>query len=447
MTEDAETYAPPNDLHAEQCVLGGMLLSPDAIADATDILTVDDFYRPNHATIYTAICHLYGTGEPADAVTLANHLAQTGDLGRIGGGPYIHDLISTVPTAANVGYYAKIVAEKAGYRRLLYVRDRITNLVASGMPLADAQDTIGQALYEATTRSRDGGVVRLRDLLQPTITEIQAAAERHGLQGSPTGLVDLDRLTHGMAPGHLWIVAGRPGMGKSVCAVDFARSVALGHKRPVVFFTLEMTHTELMLRITAAEARVELQRLHNGGLTEQDWDRINTCYDHVKDAPLFMGDRADTTLMQIRSTARRIAMREGDLGLVVVDYLQLMPTIPTGRRDTTREREVADLSRGLKLLAKELKVPVVALSQLNRGVEARHDKRPNLSDLRESGALEQDSDVIVLLYRDDYYDKESPRAGEVDLIVEKNRHGHTDTVTVAAQLNFSRFVDMAVDGF
>ena len=759
---------PPQDIAAEQCVLGGMLLSKDAIADVVEILRSDDFYRPAHATIFNAILDLYGRGEPADAITVAAALADSGDLARVGGAPYLHTLIASVPTAANAAYYARIVAERAVLRRLIEAGTRIVQLgygASSGRDVNDVVDLAQQAVYEVTERRVSEDLSVLADLLQPTLDEIETVGAQGGvMSGIPTGFTDLDRLLNGLHPGQLIVVAGRPGLGKALaldtplptpdgwttmgevrvgdrllgadgrpttvvatspvmhgrrcyevefsdgsvivadaehlwatrdrlarrrgraaqvrtteeimaglsrgdrhsvenarpldlpdrdlpvppytlgvwlgagdpatsrlttadpevvayveadgflvrpvgprvysvstasasaepltarlarmgvlkarhipaaylrasvrqrrallaglldtagtvassgrvryrstcrrlaedvhelivslgyrCAVsvdrsgryllsfstpddvfrlerkrlahkerrpataarsgsrfivdvrpvasvpvrcvmvdnddhlylagrgmipthnstasmDFARNAAIRHNCASAIFSLEMSKVEIVMRLLSAEARVPLHVLRSGQLSDDDWTRLARRMGEISEAPLFIDDTPNMTLMEIRAKARRLRQRH-DLKLVVVDYLQLMTT---PRRMESRQQEVAELSRGLKLLAKEIECPVVAVSQLNRGPEQRTDKRPQLSDLRESGSIEQDADVVILLHRDDYYDKESPRAGEADFIVAKHRNGPTDTVTVAAQLHFSRFVDMAV---
>jgi replicative DNA helicase len=277
-------------------------------------------------------------------------------------------------------------------------------------------------------------------LLQPTLDEIEGAGSRGVMTGVPTGFTDLDRLLNGLHPGQLIIVAGRPGLGKSTAGMDFVRSASVRNNLASAIFSLEMSKVEIVTRLLSAEARVPLQVLRSGRLSDDDWTRLARRMGEISEAPLFVDDTPNMTLMEIRAKARRLRQRN-DLRLIVVDYLQLM-TSP--KRTESRQQEVAELSRGLKLLAKEVECPVVAVSQLNRGPEQRNDKRPQLSDLRESGSIEQDADVVILLHRDDYYDKESPRAGEADFIVAKHRNGPTDTITVAAQLHLSRFVDMAI---
>lgn len=761
---------PPQDIAAEQCVLGGMLLSKDAIADVVEILKAGDFYRPIHATIFDAVLDLYGRGEPADPITVAAALADSGELGRIGGAPYLHTLIASVPTAANAAYYARIVAERAVLRRLVEAGTRIVQLgygsaAGGGRDVDDVVDLAQQAVYDVTERRVSEDFAVLADMLQPTLDEIEAVGAQGGvMSGVPTGFTDLDRLLNGLHPGQLIIVAGRPGLGKalaldtplptpdgwttmgevevgdrllgadgrpatvvatsqvmsdrpcyeiefsdgsvivadashlwatrdrgarrhgheaqvrtteeiaatlrtetadrrpnhsvantspldlpprellippytlgvwlgdghsaanhtadpqilgyveeegfgvrpsgpvvhtallratgvldnkyipdsylrasvaqrrsllaglldtcgtvaptgtvrycstsrrlaedvhelvvglgyrcttatktvrgknlasstaytlnfntpddvfrlerkrlahkarrgvettvhtgsrfivdvrpvasvpvkcvsidngdhlylagksmipthnSTASMDFVRNAAIRHNCASAIFSLEMSKVEIVMRLLSAEARVPLHVLRSGQLSDDDWTKLARRMGEISEAPLFVDDTPNMNLMEIRAKARRLKQRH-DLKLIVVDYLQLMSS---PKRTESRQQEVAELSRGLKLLAKEVECPVIAVSQLNRGPEQRTDKRPQLSDLRESGSIEQDADVVILLHRDDYYDKESPRAGEADFIVAKHRNGPTDTVTVAAQLHLSRFVDMAV---
>ncbi|HKE65279.1 MAG TPA: replicative DNA helicase [Micromonosporaceae bacterium] len=437
---------PPQDVAAEQCVLGGMLLSKDAIADVIEILRSNDFYQPRHATVFDTILDLYGRGEPADSITIAAALVDSGDIGRVGGVAYLHTLIASVPTAANAAYYARIVSERAVLRRLIEAGTRIVQLgygsaAGAGRDTDDIVDLAQQAVYEVTERRVSEDFARLSELLQPTLDEIETVGSQGDVMtGVPTGFGDLDRLLNGLHPGQLIIIAGRPGLGKSTAAMDVARSASVRHNLASAIFSLEMSKVEIVTRLLSAESRVPLHILRSGQLSDDDWTKLARRMGEISEAPLYVDDTPNMNLMEIRAKARRLRQRH-DLKLVIVDYLQLM-TSP--RRVESRQQEVAELSRGLKLLAKEIECPVIAVSQLNRGPEQRTDKRPQLADLRESGSIEQDADVVILLHRDDYYDKESPRAGEADFIVAKHRNGPTDTVTVAAQLHLSRFVDMAI---
>ncbi len=437
---------PPQDIAAEQCVLGGMLLSKDAIADVVEIVRTVDFYKPAHALVFDTVLDLYGRGEPADAITVAAALTQAGELGRIGGAPYLHTLISSVPTAANASYYARIVAERAILRRLVEAGTRIVQLgygsaAGTGRDVDDVVDLAQQAVYDVTERRVSEDFAMLGELLQPALDEIESIGANAGeMTGAPTGFTDLDRLLNGLHPGQLIVVAGRPGAGKSTAAMDFVRATTIRGALPSLIFSLEMSKAEIVMRLLAAEARVPLHALRSGRLSDEHWTRCARRMGEISKAPLYVDDTPNMTLTEIRAKARRLKQRN-DLKLIIVDYLQLM-TSP--KRVESRQQEVAELSRGLKLLAKEVECPVVAVSQLNRGPEQRADKRPQLADLRESGSIEADADVVILLHREDYYDKETPRAGEADLIIAKNRNGPTDTVTVAAQLHLSRFVDMAI---
>jgi len=434
---------PPQDIGAEQSVLGGMLLSKDAIADVVEVLRATDFYLPTHRMIYDVVLDLYGRGEPADPVTVSADLQRRGELLRIGGSSYLHTLISAVPTAANAGYYAQIVSERAVLRRLVQAGTRIVQLgygAASGSGDVDeVVDRAQAAVYEVTEARTSEDYVRLQTLLQGTMDEIDAIASRGGIAGGvPTGYAELDEITNGLHPGQMVIVAGRPAAGKSTVGLDIARSCSIKHGMTSVIFSLEMSKSEITMRLLSAEARVPLRNMRSGHMSDDDWARLARRMSEVADAPLYIDDSPNLTMMEVRAKARRLRQRH-DLRLVVVDYLQLMTS---GKRVESRQQEVSEFSRSLKLLAKELDVPVVACAQLNRGPEQRTDKKPLLADLRESGSLEQDADIVVLLHREDMYERESPRTGEADLILAKHRNGPTGTVTVAFQGHYSRFVDM-----
>lgn len=433
---------PPQDVAAEQSVLGGMMLSKDAIADVVEELRSNDFYRPAHETIYDSIIDIYGRGEPADAVTVAAELTKRGDIGRIGGAAYLHTLISLVPTAANAGFYARIVRERAVLRRLVEAGTRIVQLgyAADGGDVDQLVNTAQAEVYAVTERNSSEDYIPIADLISPTMDEIETIQHHGGgLSGVPTGFADLDRLTNGLHPGQLVIVAARPAIGKSTLALDFARSAALRHHQATVVFSLEMSKSEITMRLMSAEARVPLQNMRKGQMRDEDWTRIAQATGAISEGPLFIDDSPNMSLMEIRAKCRRLKQRH-DLKFVVIDYLQLMSS---GKRVESRQQEVSEFSRSLKLLAKELEVPIVALSQLNRGPEQRTDKKPAMSDLRESGSIEQDADVVMLLHREDAYDRESPRAGEADIIVAKHRNGPTDTIVVTFQGHYSRFADMA----
>jgi len=438
---------PPQDVEAERSVLGGMLLSKDAIADVVEILRPNDYYFPANQLIHEAILDLYARGEPADPVTVSAELTRNGQLMRVGGATYLHTLISTVPTAANASYYAQIVGERAILRRLVTAGTRIVQMgydTASGsvgvVGSVDAVVDRAQAeVYDVTERRTAEDYTRIEDLLQPTWDELEHIMDRGGVgTGIPTGFARLDEITNGLHGGQMITVAGRPGTGKSTLALDMARSASIKHGKPSVIFSLEMGKLEIMMRLLSAEASVPLANMRSGHLNDQDWQRMARRSAELAEAPLFVDDSPNLTMMEIRAKARRLRQRH-DLQLIVIDYLQLMTS---GKRVESRQQEVSEFSRAIKLLAKELDVPVVALSQLNRGSEQRQDKKPMLSDLRESGSIEQDSDVVVLVHREDMYEPESQRAGEADLIIAKHRNGPTATVAVAFQGRYSRFSDM-----
>ena len=578
---------PPQDAAAEQAVLGGMLLSKDAIADVLERLRPGDFYRPANQNVYDAILELYGRGEPADAVTVAAELDRRGLLRRIGGAPYLHTLISTVPTAANAGFYAGIVAEKALLRRLVEAGTRVVQYGYAGAEGADVTEIVDRAqaeIYDVTEGRTSEDFVSLEDLLQPTMDEIDAIASQGGLaRGVPTGFVELDEVTNGLHPGQMIIIAARPGVGKalalntplptptgwttmgdvavgdgllgadgqptqvvaatdvmldrhcyevefsdgtvivadashqwptgygirtsaelrcgmdtiaaagsmaryagrgattlmapvlqidavrrvravpvrcvqvdngthlylagrgmvpthnSTLGLDFLRSCSIRHQMASVIFSLEMSKSEIVMRLLSAEAKIKLSDMRSGRMSDDDWTRLARRMSEISEAPLYIDDSPNLTMMEIRAKARRLSQKAG-LRLVVVDYLQLMTS---GKKFESRQQEVSEFSRSMKLLAKELEVPVVAISQLNRGPEQRTDKKPQLSDLRESGSLEQDSDVVILLNRPDAFERDDPRGGEADLILAKHRNGPTKTITVAHQLHLSRFANMA----
>jgi replicative DNA helicase len=562
-----------------------MLLSKDAIADVIEQIRGNDFYRPAHEAIYDAIIDLYGRGEPADAITVLAELQRRGEHARVGGAPYLHDLMAGVPTAANAGYYARIVRERAIMRRLVEAGTRIVQMgyATDGGEVDDVVNNAQAEVYAVTERRASEDYLPLADIIGPTFDEIDAAQGRgEGLTGVPTGYSDFDRLTNGLHGGQMIVVAARPAVGKalaldtplptpsgwttmgevavgdmlltadgtptrvvaatdvmhgrpcyevefddgtvivadaqhqwavgaaddaqiltteeiagklgggtdltigpghegaprifgfasvraiesvpvrcvevehpshlylasrsmipthnSVLGINVASHAAIHHNLASVIFSLEMSRNEIVMRMLAAEARVPLTKMRSGNMDDGDWQKLAATMGKVSDAPLFIDDSPNMSLMEIRAKCRRLKQKH-DLKLVVIDYLQLMSS---GKRVESRQQEVSEFSRSLKLLAKELEVPVIAISQLNRGAEQRSDKKPQMSDLRESGSIEQDADVVILLHREDAYEKESPRAGEADFIVAKHRNGPTDVITVAFQGHYQRFVDMQV---
>ncbi|GAB3220916.1 replicative DNA helicase [Mycolicibacterium hippocampi] len=375
-------------------MLGGMLLSKDAVADVLEKLRPGDFYKPGNQIVYDAILDLYGRGEPADAVTVAAELDRRGMLRRVGGAPYLHTLISTVPTAANAGYYAEIVAEKALLRRLVEAGTRVVQYGYAGADGADVTDVVDRAqaeIYDVTERRASEDFVVLEELLQPTMDEIDAIASSGGMsRGVPTGFVELDEVTNGLHAGQMIIIAARPGVGKSTLGLDFMRSCSIKNQLPSVIFSLEMSKSEIVMRLLSAEAKIKLADMRSGRMSDDDWTRLARRMSEISEAPLFIDDSPNLTMMEIRAKARRLSQKAG-LRLIVVDYMQLMSS---GKKYESRQQEVSDFSRSLKLMAKELEVPVVAISQLNRGPEQRTDKKPMVSDLRESGCLTANTRIL-----------------------------------------------------
>ncbi|MFI7707207.1 replicative DNA helicase [Nonomuraea sp. NPDC049480] len=393
MSIDEETGAgpgfertPPNNIEAEQSVLGGMLLSKDAIADVVEILRSDDFYRPAHQMVYDVITDLYGRGEPADAVTVFDELQKRGEMARVGGAGYLHTLTAVVPTAANAGYYAKIVREQAILRRLIEAGTRIVSFGYGGQneEVDELVDRAQAEIYKVTERRTSEDYAPLADIMPGALDELEAIGSRGGqMVGVPTGFQDLDQLTNGLHPGQMIVVAARPAIGKSTLGLDFARSAAIKHGMTTVIFSLEMSRNEITMRLLSAEARVALHAMRSGMMGDDDWTRLARRMSEVAEAPLFIDDSPNMSMMEIRAKCRRLKQRN-DLRFVVIDYLQLMSS---PKKTESRQNEVSEISRAIKLLAKELEVPVIAISQLNRGPEQRTDKRPQVSDLRESGCL------------------------------------------------------------
>ena len=384
---------PPQDMSAEQSVLGSMLLNKDAIAESLQSVKAHDFYRPAHEAIFSAILDLFGRGEPADAITVADELTKRGEITRIGGASYLHELVQSVPTAANASYYADIVHERAVLRRLVEAGTRIVQM-GYGQGEGDVEDIVNRAQAEvyAVAEKRGGeDYVVLSEVLDQTLTEIEAAAGRTDeMIGVPTGFIELDELTHGLHPGQMIVVAARPAVGKSTLGIDIVRTAAIKHNLASVVFSLEMSRTEITMRILSAEATIQLQDLRKGLKGQEQWNKLARIMGKIGDAPLFIDDSPNMSLMEIRAKARRLKQQH-DLKLVVIDYLQLMSS---GKKVESRQQEVAEFSRALKLLAKELEVPVIAISQLNRGPEQRTDKRPQMSDLRESGCLPAETRIL-----------------------------------------------------
>lgn len=446
-----EQRIPPQNIEAEQSVLCAMLISKEAIAKVTEILNGDDFYREAHRVIFNAMLELESKNEPVDLVTLTNILRRDNKLDDVGGIAYITSLSTLLPTAAGVKFHAEIVAEKSVLRKLINVS---TEIAAMGYEEEDDVtaliDKAESRILEISNRKKRSDFAPISDVLMSSVQEIEKLINnKGGLTGIPTGFVDLDKLTSGLHPSDFIILAARPSMGKTAFALNVVQNVALrAHKKiggnpcSVAFFSLEMSKEQLVNRMLCAEAGIDSQRLRIGEMADKDWDSLWSACDSMSKAKIFIDDTPGITAMEMRSRARRLKAEHG-LDLVVVDYLQLMQG--SGKRNVSgdRQQEVSEISRSLKALARELDVPVIALSQLSRGVEARQVKRPMLSDLRESGSLEQDADIVAFLYREDYYNPETENKNITELIIAKHRNGPVDTVNLFFHKQFTKFVGFA----
>ncbi len=440
--EDA--LVPPQNRDAEESVLGAMMLSPGAIAAVSEILTSDgrEFYRESHAKIYRAALGLYAKGEPVDAITLADELDERSELENVGGKLRIHELASLAPTTANAHHYAQIVRETATLRGLIRAGGEIAQL-GWDRPgeTTELVDQAEQIVFDLSQQRARGEFSHIEELLKESFERITALYESGAdVTGVPSGFRDIDRITSGFQEGNLVIVAARPSMGKSALGLCMAANLGVRKGVPVALFTLEMSKSEVTQRLMCSEAKVESQRLRTGKLAADDWPRLTAACDKLAKAPIYVDDTGSITMMEIRSKARRLKQKHPELGLIIVDYLQLMTS---GTSAENRVQEVSQISRSLKVLARDLGVPIIALSQLSRAVEQRHDKRPILSDLRESGSLEQDADIVCFIYRDEYYNDESDQQGLAEVIVAKHRNGPTDTVKLSFLRRYAKFADLA----
>jgi replicative DNA helicase len=441
---------PPHSLEAEQSVLGGLMLDNDAADRVGDVLTAADFYSEAHRLIYEHAAKLIGEAKPADAVTLAESLSSSGKLEHIGGLAYLGALVQSVPTAANIRHYAQIVRDRSVLRQLASTATEIAESAYQPMgrnasQLLDEAETKVMHIAEAGVRGRKQ-YAKVGDLLVGVVERIEELFSREhpsDVTGIATGFADLDKFTAGLQPGDLVIVAGRPSMGKTALAVNMGEHVALDQKRPVAIFSMEMGANQLALRLIASVGRLQSNNLRTGKLQADDWTRLSGALGRLSDAPILIDETPALTVMELRSRARRIARAHAPLGLVIVDYLQLMQASSQGENRAT---EISEISRSLKALAKELQVPVIALSQLNRSLEQRPNKRPVMSDLRESGAIEQDADVILFIYRDEVYNEDTPDKGVAEIIIAKQRNGPIGTVRLTFLGEFTRFENFAAPG-
>jgi replicative DNA helicase len=441
-----DPQVPPQNLDAEESVLGAMMLSSSAIAAVSEVLSPDgrEYYRESHARIYRAALALYAKGEPVDAITLVDELDERGELEDVGGKVRIHELAALVPASANAGHYAQIVKEASTLRGLIRVGGEISRLGWERPgETSELVDRAEQILFDLSQEKATSEFSHIEMLLKDSFERITQLYESGAdVTGIPSGFRDLDRITSGFQEGNLVVIAARPSMGKSALGLGVAANLGVRKNVPVALFTLEMSKAEVTQRLMCSEAKVESQRLRTGKLSADDWPRLTAACDKLAKAPIYVDDTGSITMMEIRSKARRLKSKHPDLGLIIVDYMQLMTS---GTTAENRVQEVSQISRSLKVLARDLDVPIVALSQLSRAVEQRHDKRPILSDLRESGSIEQDADIVMFIYRDEYYNaEESDQQGLAEVIVAKHRNGPTDTVKLSFLKRYAKFSDLAV---
>jgi len=427
-------------MEAEQSVLGGILIENEAINRVTEILAPEDFYRDTHRKIFNALIDLFERNEPADLITMTNELRKKGELDAVGGASYVTSLIDSVPTAANIEYYARIVKEKAILRRLIETSTEIiTQSYADRGDVESFLDEAEKAIFEISERRVKPSFFPIKEIVKESFKTIETLFKNKDLvTGVPSGFKELDRLTSGFQPSDLIIVAGRPSMGKTALCLNIAQYAAIEAKIPVAIFSLEMSKEQLVIRMLCSEAQVEGTRLRTGYLSESDWPKLTMAAGTLSDAPIFIDDTAALSILELRAKARRLKSDHG-LGMIIVDYLQLMK----GRtRVESRQQEISEISRSLKALSKELNVPVVAVSQLSRKTEERTGNRPHLSDLRESGAIEQDADVILFLFREEIYNRSEENKGKAEVIIGKQRNGPIGKVDLAFLDKFTTFKDL-----
>lgn len=439
-TDTALDRLPPQSIEAEQSVLGAVLLDNEAISKALEIISTEDFYRESHRRIFDAMIDLYEKNEAIDLITVTDALKRKNDLEGIGGVSYLSAIANQVPTAANIRYHSRIVKEKALMRALLRATTEIAARVyESSLEPDELVNEAEATIFAISDKRTKTSFFTLKEVIKSSFEMIEHLYDKkEAITGVPSGYRDLDELTTGFQPGDLVVVGGRPSMGKTALGLNIAQHVAIETREPVAIFSLEMSKEQLALRMLCSEAMVDSNSVRKGFIRKEDWGKLTSAAGRLAEAPIFIDDASATSVLEMRAKARRLKIEHGGLGLVLVDYLQLMRGRGSFER---REQEISEISRSLKGLAKELRVPVIALSQLNRGVEQRHDKRPTLADLRESGAIEQDADVIIFLYRDEVYNKDNPaNRGKAEVIIAKQRNGPTDTVHLTFLSNCTRFV-------
>ena len=432
---------PPQNIEAEQALLGAIFLEPSSLTLASELLIPEDFYRASHQKIFTCMLKLSDQGEPVDLVTVTSELADQKILEEVGGVSYLSDLANSVPTAANVEYYGKIVEEKSILRRLIRTA---THIASEGYAREDEVEVLlneaEKNILEVAQRKNSGVFQNIKDVLVQTYDDIEVLHNRKGdITGIPTGFSDLDRMTAGFQRNDLIIVAARPSVGKTAFALNIAQNVATKTDENVAIFSLEMGAQQLVMRMLCAEGNIDAQRLRTGSLTADDWGKLTMAMGSLSNAGIYIDDTPGIREGEIRSKCRRLK-QEGGLGMILIDYLQLIQG--NGRSGENRQQEVSEISRALKALARELEVPVIALSQLSRGVEQRQDKRPMMSDIRESGSIEQDADIVAFLYREDYYEKDTENQNIIEIIIAKQRNGPVGTVQLAFVKEYNKFVNL-----
>jgi replicative DNA helicase len=446
----AETYekeiverVPPQSIEAEQAVIGALLIDPNAIAKVVDIIKADNFYKQAHKLIYSTVVNLFNNNEPIDVVTVSESLKSNDKLEQAGGRAYINDLALSVITSANIEYYAKIVADKAIMRDLIKAGGEIATIAYEDSNPEKAVDKAEQLVFNIAQRKTPDNLTHVGEIVLDSYNLIEARYNnRDELIGVPSGFYDLDSLTAGFQPSDLIIVAARPSMGKTAFCLNIAQEVGIRKKKPVAIFSLEMSREQLVQRMLCSEAEIDSNRLRTGHMHAEDWAKLAKAMNDMGDCPIFIDDSPGLSISEMRAKCRRLCMREKELGLIIIDYLQLMEGSDNRKQD--RVQEISGISRGLKGLARELKVPVIALSQLSRAVESRQNKRPMLSDLRESGSIEQDADIVMFIYREEYYEPENlEKKNKAEIIVAKHRNGPVGSVELLFQNNITKFKNPA----
>lgn len=441
LTDTSLEKIPPQALEAEQAVLGALLINPDCISRVVDVIQPEYFYRKSHQVIYAAVVDLFDKNEPIDIVTVSQYLKDQGKLDGVGGRQYLTDLAMSVATTANVEFYAKSVGEKALLRNLIKAGTEIVATCYDEVEADIAVDKAERLIFNIAQRRNMQALIPIREIVNESFARIEKRYEqRDALSGLSTGFYDLDEMTSGWQKSDLVIVAARPSMGKTAFTLNLAQHASVEKGTPVALFSLEMSKEQLVQRLLCSEARIDANKLRTGFLQTNDWTALSIAMGKLGEAPLYIDDSPAVSVLDIRAKCRRLKAEMKDLGLIIIDYIQLMQ----GRKQSdNRVQEVSEISRGLKTLARELNVPVIALSQLSRAVEARQNKRPMLSDLRESGSIEQDADIVMFIYRDDYYNPESDRRGEAEIIIAKQRNGPVGTVELLYQASITRFLNKA----